>query len=187
MMKNHAVHLMNKSRIRSILEAAINLAIVIALSYTAYTVWKLGQMVSATGTSKTESGRPEVNSDQIAALFASTRSTGRIVVVAMSQKCGACKANLPFLRELAQGLKRSNHATDLVLLFPNEGEDPTSFVDENGLSGAEIGRISFRDLGLLKIPILAIREQNGAVSGAWIGSLDPQTQGMILKAMKLST
>jgi len=99
----------------------------------------------------------------------------------MTSRCPACKANLPFLRSLAKRIGPRNKTIELVLLFPKEGQDLNAFLSENGLVGVHIERVSFRDIGLVQIPVFAIREKTGAVSASWVGVLDERTQEAILK------
>jgi hypothetical protein len=107
------------------------------------------------------------------------------LVLAVRKGCHFCEDSMPFYQRLAA--LRDQHQTDtqLVAVFPDsEGEAhgvlKDARLDSIGLaSGVPLSRIN-----VTGTPTLILVDKRGVVSRTWMGRLQPDGEGEVIKALK---
>ncbi len=107
----------------------------------------------------------------------------RTVFAAVSSGCAACKADVPFLRKLSEAAQRTPERIDFILLFPEKDPAVDRFLTVSGLKGQSVRRMNLFDLGITRIPLLAVAEHDGVISHIWTGSIGEDRQTAVLKAI----
>jgi len=107
-------------------------------------------------------------------------NVNQTVIAALSPECGACKKDLPFLQKLIATVS-AHPGTELVLAFPITAQNVVAdFVATNGLAGAKVKIISFRQYGISQVPALAIGDRDGNVPYSSVGSTSELEQESVL-------
>ncbi len=79
--------------------------------------------------------------------------------------------------------RHSAGKVDVVFLFSDKDGGADRFLVSNGIENRNVRRVNFSDLGLTRIPLLAIAERDGAISRMWTGTIPEDKQSTVLKAI----
>lgn len=174
---------MNLSNIKSHLEFATNIAVllasavVIAFFATAYFTPQNAQHRQI---------RPQ--KEQVLPAIAGINYNGspRTLLIAMNTHCKFCIASVPFYNRLVEELRKSGKAVHTVGVFPNPKEDVEKYVKEKHLNIETVAGGDLNSLGLINTPTMVFLDNNGKILSSWIGQLTPKGEKNVLDIINSS-
>ena len=101
----------------------------------------------------------------------------KILLIAMSTKCGYCAASMPFYKKLMDSQHPSTH---IVGILPGTEQEIREFVQKQQLN-IETKVADLRGLGLNATPTMILVDSHGQIQNFWIGKLSQESEAEVLK------
>lgn len=171
---------MNQSKLKSYLEVATNIAVLlVALAVLSTFAWNYfgrspkPQLQAGFQKGQTFAQVPGVRYDR----------SPQTLLVAMSTRCHYCTESLPFYRQLAEAQRASGQETHVVAVFPNQEAEVRQYIQQNKL---ELETVAGVDLGALNIsgtPTAVLIDGSGKIRDFWLGKLPQDQEQQVLKAV----
>ncbi len=110
----------------------------------------------------------------------------RTLLLALSKGCRYCSASAPFYQRLTKEISGRKNI-GVVAVFPQPVSDARSYLNNLGVSVADIREVSLDDLGVIGTPTLILVNKEGFVTNSWRGQLPPNKEDEVLAQMKCGT
>ncbi len=169
----------NHGKIRITVGALIDGAILVIVIYCGYMVWSSRHQSSAS----TNASAQTVLLKELANDVRSGKAV-KTVVVAMSQNCAACRADLPTFRKLVDIAKQSNGRLEVVFVSPSGLPPADDFLRTNGVSDAEVRPVDFAKFHITHVPLVAVVGDGGSVLHVSSGVLPPEKENSLRSALR---
>ncbi len=129
---------------------------------------------------RVQSESQPANSPTVSSLDIDWKQSKQTLILAISSTCHFCTESAPFYKKLTQS--RGN--TRLVAVLPQPVEDSRKYLDHLGISVDEVRQLPLDRIGVRGTPTLILLDTFGVVRNSWIGSLPPQTELAVIRALK---
>jgi rhodanese-related sulfurtransferase len=112
---------------------------------------------------------------------------GRTLVLGLSTTCHFCTESAPFYQKIVRQLARHQGATRIVAVLPQPVAAGQKYLQDLGVSVDEVREANMVSMGLGPTPTLAVVDDAGVVTAAWVGKLGISQQYEVLKQLKIDT
>ena len=105
------------------------------------------------------------------------------LLLAISSTCHYCTESVPFYQRLI----KTNSDTKMVAIMPQEIADGRYYLDKQKIPLQDIKQLTLASLGVTGTPTLILVDNNGVVTGWWIGRLSQAQEIEVLDRLRQRT
>lgn len=111
--------------------------------------------------------------------WAKSRQT---LLIVLSPGCHFCSESAPFYQRLVNAVARNNDVR-LMAVFPQDASEGRRYLDQLGLSIAEVKQAPLNSIGVIGTPSLILVNNTGIVTEAWMGQLPSDKESEVLSRL----
>jgi hypothetical protein len=111
------------------------------------------------------------------------RAARGTILVVMKRDCGSCEMSAPFYRTLAKTAS-ARPGVRVVALLPEPSQSARLYLQELGISIADVRQVNPADLPISAAPALILVDSAGRVKRTWIGRLSPKAEQEVLGSIR---
>lgn len=169
-----------KDRLLKGIETSTNVAIIIAAVLLAAVLVKQ-QLIDGT---RTQANGPQPGVAVGAKLtmpdvnWAENKGT---LLLALSTTCHFCTESAPFYQRLAK-----EDGVRLIAVMPQDAVEGRLYLSKMGVPVDDVRQMSLNSIDVSGTPTLLLVDEEGRVSGKWVGKLDPERESDLLKQIRAS-
>lgn len=169
-----------RSKIRGILEVTVNVAILLA-AVTALSAFVLNYVVKPKGPSFSLGLARGTRFPSVPQV--DFHNSPQTLLIAIDTKCSYCQDSVPFFQKLVKAQQESGKAIHIVALFPNPQAEVTRYIQQNQLSMETVAGVNFGSLRVDGTPMMILLNSDGEVDDFWIGKIEANVQEKIIKSL----
>lgn len=171
---------MNQTKLKSYLEVATNIAVLlVALAVLSTFAWNyFGRSPAPQLQAGFQKGQTFAQVPGV-----SYNSSPQTLLIAMSTRCHYCIESLPFYKQLAAAQRTSGRETHVVTIFPNQEAEVRQYVQQNKLDLETVAGVDLEALNISGTPTAVLIDGNGKIRDFWLGKLPQDKEQQIIKAV----
>lgn len=105
------------------------------------------------------------------------------LVLALNTGCHYCEQSVPLYQKLAQLHQSGGEDLGIVAVLPNGSEMVRDFMTKNNLHIQSVAAVPLENLQVNATPTLILVDKDGRVERSWVGMLNPNEEGELLKLL----
>lgn len=110
--------------------------------------------------------------------------SGHTVLLVLQKGCRYCTESAPFYQQLIKETANRNDVK-LIALFPHSVTEGKKYLDEIGVSIADIRQVAPDQLKIGGTPTLILVNESGVAVDVWRGKLPPDAESRVLSKLKV--
>lgn len=110
--------------------------------------------------------------------------SGHTVLLVLQKGCRFCTESAQFYQRLIKETANRNDVK-LIALLPQSVTEGKQYLDEIGVSIADIRQVSPRQVKVGGTPTLILVNESGVALGVWKGKLSPEAESQVLNKLKV--
>ena len=108
---------------------------------------------------------------------------GHTILLVLQKGCRYCTESAPFYQQLIKEIANRNDVK-LIALFPHSVTEGKNYLDEIGVSIADVRQIAPDQLRIGGTPTLILVDANRVAVDVWKGKLPPDAESRVLSKLK---
>jgi thiol-disulfide isomerase/thioredoxin len=106
----------------------------------------------------------------------------KTLLLALSTTCHFCTESAPFYQRLVK-----ESGVRLIAVVPQGVDEGRLYLNRLGVPISEVRQMSLDSIGVAGTPTLLLVDDEGRVSGKWVGKLNPEREADLLRQARAST
>lgn len=107
--------------------------------------------------------------------------SGHTLLLALSTTCHFCSESAPFYQKLQQ---QKPSDVRIVAVLPQPVEESRNYLTKLGVSVNDVVQSSLGSVGVSGTPTLLLVDNNGSITGSWIGKLSESEAVRVVEQMR---
>jgi thioredoxin-related protein len=109
------------------------------------------------------------------------QKNGKTLLLTLSATCHFCTESAPFYRRLVK-----DSGVRLIAVMPQTVVEGRAYLDRLGVPIGDVRQMPLDSIGVAGTPTLLLVDEEGYVSGEWVGRLSPEKETEVLNQVRAS-